>query len=68
MFDRIEDSNNDLTKKEKACLLYNLFNPVVSNQEDKYYPYECAFDFEAMLKKKLKIMKRNYKLYLNMCP
>ena len=26
-------------------------NPIVANEDDKYYPYECAFDFEAMLKK-----------------
>ena len=31
-------------------MLYNKFNPVVANEDDKYYPYECAFDFEAMLK------------------
>ncbi len=28
-------------------MLYNKFNPVVANGDDKYYPYECAFDFEA---------------------
>jgi len=62
IFDRIEDLYNDLIKKEKTYILYHKFNPVVTN-EDKYYPYECAFDFEAMLKnietqdneKKLKI-------------
>ncbi len=27
------------------------FKSIVENQDDKYYPYECAFDFEAMLKK-----------------
>ena len=31
--------------------MYKNYNPVVSNENDKYYPYECAFDFEAMLKK-----------------
>ena len=30
--------------------MYHSFNPIVDNNEDKYYPYECAFDFEAMLK------------------
>ena len=29
--------------------MYHNYSPVVSN-DDKYYPYECAFDFEAMLK------------------
>ncbi len=43
---RIEDLHNDLLKKQKT---YN-YNPVVSNEEEKNYPYECAFDFEAMLK------------------
>ncbi len=27
------------------------FSPVVANDDDRYYPYECAFDFEAMLEK-----------------
>ena len=51
IFERIEDLYNNLIKKEKNYILYHKFNPVVSNQDDKYYPYECAFDFEAMLKK-----------------
>jgi hypothetical protein len=25
-------------------------NPIKSNNDDKYYPYEFAFDFEAMLR------------------
>ncbi len=32
-------------------ILYHKLNPVVANEDDKYYPYECAFDFEAMFKK-----------------
>ncbi len=51
IFDRIEDLYDNLIKKQKTYDLYNKFNPVVSNEDDKYYPYECAFDFEAMLKK-----------------
>ena len=51
IFDKIEDTYNDLLKKEKTYILYRNFNPIVSNNEDKHYPYECAFDFEAMLKK-----------------
>ena len=31
--------------------MYQDFKPIVENEDDKYYPYECAFDFEAMLKK-----------------
>ena len=50
IFDRIEELYNDLIKKEKTYILYHNFNPIVANEE-KYYPYECAFDFEAMLKK-----------------
>ncbi len=50
IFDRIEDLYDNLIKKQKTYDLYNKFNPVVSNEDDKYYPYECAFDFEAMLK------------------
>ncbi len=50
--DRIEELSNDLIKKQKTYILYNLFHPVVSNEDEKYYPYyECAFDFEAVLKK-----------------
>ncbi len=49
-FNRIEDLYDNLIKKQKTYDLYNKFNPVVSNDDDKYYPYECAFDFEAMLK------------------
>ena len=51
IFDKIEDVYDDLLKKEKTYRIYNNFNPVVDNDDDKYYPYECAFDFEAMLKK-----------------
>ena len=51
IFDRIEELYNDLIKKQKTYILYHKFNPVVVNEDDKYYPYECAFDFEAMLKK-----------------
>ena len=51
IFDRIEDLNNDLIKKEKTYILEHKFKPVVSNEDDKYYPYECAFHFEAILKK-----------------
>ena len=50
IFDKIEDTYNDLLKKEKTYIMYHKFNPVVSDASDKYYPYECAFDFEAMLK------------------
>jgi hypothetical protein len=49
IFDRIEELYNDLIKKEKTYNLYNSFNPVVSDENDKYYPYEVAFDFEAIL-------------------
>ena len=51
IFDKIEDVYDDLLKKEKTYRIYNNFNPVVDNDDDKYYHYECAFDFEAMLKK-----------------
>ncbi len=51
IFDRIEELYNDLIKKEKTYILYHNFNPIVANEDAKYYPYECAFDFEAMLKK-----------------
>ncbi len=51
IFDRIEEFCNDLIKKQKTYILYNKFNPIVANENDKYYPYECASDFEAMLKK-----------------
>ena len=37
--------------KQKTQISYDEYNPVVANSDDKYYPYECAFDFEAMLKK-----------------
>ena len=30
--------------------MYEDFKPVVQNEDDKYYPYECAFDFEALFK------------------
>jgi hypothetical protein len=50
IFDKIEDIYNDLLKKEKTYIMYHNFNPIISNNDDKYYPYECAFDFEAMLK------------------
>ncbi len=50
IFFRIEEVYNDLIKKEKTYVLYNKFNPIVANGDNKYYPYECAFDFEAMLK------------------
>ena len=51
IFDRIEELYNDLIKKEKTYNLYNSFNPVVTDENDKYYPYEIAFDFEALLTK-----------------
>ena len=44
-------SYNDLLNKEKTYILYKKFKPIVANEDDKYYPYECAFDFEAMPKK-----------------
>jgi hypothetical protein len=50
IFDKIEDIYNELLKKERTYIMYHKFNPVVSDASDKYYPYECAFDFEAMLK------------------
>ena len=50
IFDRIEELYNDLIKKEKTYILYHNFNPIVPDKK-KYYKYECAFDFEAMLKK-----------------
>jgi hypothetical protein len=30
--------------------MYHNFDPIISNNDDKHYPYGCAFDFEAMLK------------------
>ncbi len=51
IFDRIEEIYNDLIKKQKTYILYNKFNPIVANEDVKYYPFECALDFEAMLKK-----------------
>jgi hypothetical protein len=50
IYDRIEELYIDLIKKEKTYILYHSFNPIVANEDDKYYPYECAFDFEGMLK------------------
>ena len=50
IFDKIENLYDDLLEKEKTYIMYHNFNPIVSNEE-KYYPYECAFDFEALLKK-----------------
>jgi hypothetical protein len=50
IFDKIEDVYNDLIKKEKTYIMYHNYKPIVSN-DDKYYPYECVFDFEAILKK-----------------
>ncbi len=68
IFDRIEEFYNNLIKKQKTYILYNKFIPIVDNEDEKYDPYECAFGFEAMLKKlKLKTIKRNYKLHQNMC-
>ena len=49
IFDKIEDKFNKLIENKKVRELYYNFNPYVSN-DDKYYAYECAFDFEAMLK------------------
>ncbi len=46
IFDKIEDIYNDL----KTYIIYHNFDPIISNNDDKYYPYECAFDFEAILK------------------
>jgi len=50
IFDRIEEVYNDLLNKEKTYILYKKFKPIVADKK-KYYKYECAFDFEAMLKK-----------------
>ncbi len=50
VFDKIGDVYNYLLKKEKTYILYRNFNPVLSNNDDKYYSFECAFVFEAMLK------------------
>jgi hypothetical protein len=36
-FDRIEEIYYDLIKKQKTYILNNKFNPVVANQDDKYY-------------------------------
>ena len=47
IFERILDKYMHLCKKEK---FYERYNPVVENVDDTYYPHECAFDFEAMLK------------------
>ena len=49
IFDKIEDKFDKLIENKKVCSLYYSYNPYVSN-DDKYYAYECAFDFEAMLK------------------
>ena len=57
-------------KKEKTYIMYHNYKPVVTN-DDKYYPYECAFDFEAMLKtiktkdeeKKLQIIYIHIKIF-----
>ncbi len=39
IFDKIEDTYNDGLKKGKTYILYRNFNPVESNNDDKYYPY-----------------------------
>ena len=46
IFDKIEDIYNELIKKEKTYIMYKNYNPVVSDNNDKYYPYECAFDLK----------------------
>jgi hypothetical protein len=46
IFDRIEHLCNDLIKKDKNYLLFNKFNPVVADEDEKYHPYACVFDFE----------------------
>ena len=53
IFDKIEDVYNSLCNNKKYIMNQD-FKPIVENEDDKYYPYECAFDFEAMLKKKIK--------------
>jgi hypothetical protein len=66
IFDKIEDKFNKLLENKNTNKLYTNLNPYVSN-DDKYYAYECAFDFEAMLKnieveddeKKLKIISEH---------
>ena len=66
IFDKIEDVYNALIKKEKTYILYHNFKPIVSDKK-KYYKYECAFDFEAMLKKiEITDNEKNYKLYQSM--
>jgi hypothetical protein len=47
-------------KRKERHILYSKFNPVVANADEKYYPKECAFGFEAM-SKKLKLMIDNEK-------
>ncbi len=34
---------SDLIKKEKTYILSIKFNPIAANQDDKYYPDECAY-------------------------
>ncbi len=36
IFDRIEELYNDLINK-KRLILYHNFNPIVANEDDKYY-------------------------------
>jgi hypothetical protein len=50
IFDKIENLCNDLLEKEKTYILYHDFKPIISNKY-KYYRYEYASDFEALLKK-----------------
>ncbi len=39
---------------------------MVADEDGKFYPYACAFDFEAMLKKiETEGNERNYRLYLS---
>jgi hypothetical protein len=49
IFDTIENLYNAILKK-KTYIVYHSYHPFVSNNDDKYDCYECAFDFEAMLK------------------
>ncbi len=49
-----EELYTDLIKKQKTYIYYTIhliLYHLVPNEDDNNYPYECAFDFEVILKK-----------------
>ncbi len=59
IFDKIEDTYLKLINKQNTHYIYNNYNPIDIDDNDKYYPYECVLDFEALLKILNQQMKKN---------